>query len=127
MDAAPIDVVRTFVDAINRGDLFALRAVMTDDHIFTDALGQSFTGAEVMVAGWKHFLHAYPGYWIRVDHTLAERERVALFGEAGGRWLGGVSEKQWKVAAAWMAEVEGGKVKRWQVFCDTGWAKAPTE
>jgi limonene-1,2-epoxide hydrolase len=128
VNAAPVDVVRSFVDAINRADLFALRAGMTEDHTFTDALGQSFSGAEGMIAGWKHFLDAFPGYWIRIDHSLAEGERVALFGEVGGRWRVGdqVLEESWKVAAAWLAEVDEGKVQRWSIFCDTGWATPPT-
>jgi len=129
MNDAPVDVVRGFVDAINRADLFALRGAMTDDHTFTDARGQSFSGAETMIAGWERFFHAFPGYWIRVDQSFAEGERVALFGEAGGlRRVGDrVSDEGWKVAAAWLAEVDEGRVKRWSVFCDTAWATPPAE
>jgi hypothetical protein len=38
---------------------------------------------------------------------------------------GRVLPGSWSVAAAWLAEVEGGKVKKWSVYCDTSWAKPP--
>jgi limonene-1,2-epoxide hydrolase len=127
MAASSLDVVSSFVAAINHEDLAALRAAMTDDHTFTDALGKSFSGAEQMIAGWKYFFDAYPGYWIRVDASLADASRVALFGEAGGNWNvdGQLLPQSWSVAAAWLAEIEGSKVKSWTVYCDTGWAKPP--
>jgi hypothetical protein len=31
------------------------------------------------------------------------------------------------VAAAWLAELEDSKVKRWTVYCDTGWAAPPAQ
>jgi limonene-1,2-epoxide hydrolase len=127
MPDSPIDVAGAFVKAINQEDLAAMRAAMTEDHTFTDALGRSFSGAEKMIAGWKHFFNAYPGYWIRVGSAFVDGCRVALFGEAGGKWK--VDERvlpaSWSVAAAWLAEVEGGKVKKWSVFCDSGWATPP--
>jgi limonene-1,2-epoxide hydrolase len=127
MPDSPIDVAGAFVKAINQADLVAMRAAMTDDHTFTDALGRSFSGAEKMIAGWKHFFAAYPGYWIRVDTALADGARVALFGEAGGKWKveDRVLPDTWNVAAAWLAQIEAGKVKKWSVYCDTGWATPP--
>jgi limonene-1,2-epoxide hydrolase len=125
---SPLDVVSLFVAAINHEDLATMRDAMTDDHIFTDALGKSFSGAEQMIVGWRYFFDAYPGYWIRVDASLADASRVALFGEAGGNWKvdGRLLPQSWSVAAAWLAEVEGAKVKKWSVFCDTGWLNSPS-
>jgi ketosteroid isomerase-like protein len=122
-----LDVTRAFIEAINRGDVAALLALMSEDHTFTDSLGRSFSGAEQMVAGWRYFLDAYPGYWIRVDAAMADGARVALFGEAGGGWKsdGRVLAAKWSARAAWLAQIEGGRVKAWSVFCDTGWAKPP--
>lgn len=117
-----------FVAAINAADLSALRALMTEDHAFTDALGNGFSGADAMITGWRYFFRAYPGYWIRIHHTFVDGDRVALFGEAGGKWR--VEERilptTWKVAAAWLAEVQAGKIRSWTVFCDTAWAKQPS-
>lgn len=129
MPAAPAAVAHAFVAAINAADVTALRALMTEDHTFTDALGHSFSGADPMIAGWRHFLHAYPDYWIRIDYTLAEGRQVALFGEAGGKWR--LDERvlpgTWRVAAAWLAAIDDGCVKSWSVFCDTAWATPPKE
>lgn len=127
MPAAPFEVATAFVAAINAGDRPALRALMTEDHTFTDALGTRLSGADKMAAGWEYFLHAYPEYWIRVDHILAVGNHVALFGRAGGKWRRDdqVLPGSWSVAAAWLAEIEAGRVRRWSVFCDTGWVTAP--
>jgi limonene-1,2-epoxide hydrolase len=127
MPATPIDVASAFVKAINTEDLGAMRDAMTEDHTFTDANGRSFSGAEKMITGWRHFFDAYPGYWIRVGAAFVDGCRVALFGEAGGKWK--VDERvlpqSWSVTAAWLAEVHDGKVKKWSVYCDTGWTKPP--
>lgn len=124
MPDSPLDVVSAFVSAINKEDLAAMRAAMTDDHTFTDALGRSFSGAEPMIAGWKQFFDAYPGYSIHFDAAFAEEFRVALFGKASGMWKveDPVRSESWSVPAAWLAELEDGKVKKWSVFCDTHWA-----
>lgn len=129
MPASPLDVVTAFVNAINQEDLTAMRAAMTDDHTFTDALGRSFSGAEEMIAGWKHFFNAYPGYSIYFDAAFVDDSRVGLFGKASGMWKVGdpLRPETWSVPAAWLAEVEAGKVKRWSVYCDTGWATSPVK
>ena len=121
------DVVLAFIQAINAGDLDALRKLMSEDHTFTDALGNSVSGAEKMYSGWQHFLYAYPEYKITIVRSFAKDEEVALFGAAEGRWRVGerVLPQTWRVAAAWLAKVQAGKVERWSVFCDTGWAKPP--
>ncbi|MFP5226187.1 MAG: nuclear transport factor 2 family protein [Acidobacteriota bacterium] len=128
MAGSSLDVARAFVQRINERNVAALRALMTEDHTFTDALGRRMIGAVTMGMGWKHFFEIFPEYWIRVETEIADGARVALFGEAGGQWKveGQVLPgKRWKVRAAWLAEIEGGKVKTWKVYCDTGWAKPP--
>jgi len=75
------DVVLAFVGAINAGNANALRALMTEDHTFTDARGNSFSGAEKMLSGWQHFFHVYPDYRINIKHTFADgNQRGALRG-----------------------------------------------
>jgi len=123
----PLETALAFVAAINTADPAALRALMTDDHTFTDALSQSFSGAEAMHTGWQHFFHAYPNYRITLTQTFADGNKVALFGKAEGGWR--VDDKilpqKWSVPAAWLAEIHSSKVRRWTVFCDTGWATPP--
>jgi len=123
----PLETALAFVAAINNVDPAALRSLMTQDHTFTDALAHSFSGAETMHTGWQHFFHAYPGYRITLTQTFADGNRIALFGKAEGGWR--VDDKiipqKWFAPAAWLAEIRSGKVRRWTVFCDTGWATPP--
>jgi len=116
-----------FVAAINAPDLNALRTLMTDDHTFSDARGNRFSGAEKMIAGWQHFLHAYPNYRIDVQHTFQSASHVALFGQASGKWRVDhhILPQSWTVSAAWLAEIADDKVRTWTVFCDTSWATPP--
>ena len=123
----PLETALAFVAAINNVDPAALRSLMTQDHTFTDALAHSFSGAETMHTGWQHFFPAYPGYRITLTQTFADGNRIALFGKAEGGWR--VDDKiipqKWFAPAAWLAEIRSGKVRRWTVFCDTGWATPP--
>jgi ketosteroid isomerase-like protein len=123
----PEKIALAFVDAINAGDLAAIRALMTDGHTFTDAKDLSYSGANMMIGGWKHFLHAFPEYRITLQQTFADANRVALFGYAEGSWRvdGTVLPQRWRVAAAWLAEVVSDKIDHWTVFCDTAWATPP--
>jgi limonene-1,2-epoxide hydrolase len=125
MPDSPLDTALAFVQAINRADLAALRALMTEDHTFTDALGNRTSGAEKMIVGWQYFFDAIPAYWIRTDAAFADGLQVALFGEAGGKWRvdGRILTPTWSVRAAWLAQMESGKVKAWSVYCDTAWGK----
>ena len=127
MPNSPIDVAFAFIAAINAGDANALRSLMTEDHTFTDAMGNSFSGAEKMFSGWQHFFHAYPNYRINIKQSFADGNKVALFGDAEGGWRvnNEVLQQRWKVSAAWLAQVEAGKIRQWSVFCDTGWASPP--
>lgn len=127
MPDSAMDVALAFIAAINAVDANALRGLMTGDHTFTDALGNSISGAEKMFSGWQHFFHAYPNYRITIKQSFADGNKAALFGDAEGGWRVNhvVLPRRWKVAAAWLAEVETGKIRRWSVFCDTGWATPP--
>ncbi len=127
MPKTATEVVQAFVAAINAADPAHLRTLMTADHTFSDALGNSFTGAAKMQLGWQHFFHAYPGYQIIVNRTFAEGNVVALFGEASGGWRidDAVLPDRWTVSAAWLAEVDKDQVKHWTVFCDTTWVHPP--
>jgi predicted ester cyclase len=100
---------------------------MADDHTFTDARGNSFSGADKMRLGWQHFFHAYPSYRIDIERTFAKGDTVALFGKAAGGWRvnDSVLPQRWTVSAAWLAEVENEKIRHWTVFCDTSWVNPP--
>jgi ketosteroid isomerase-like protein len=122
-------IALAFVEAVNAEDSEALGALMADDYVFIDALGNSFAGKEKMLQGWRYFFSMYPSYRIEVERVFSRGTTVALYGSAAGGWSvnGKVLEKRWTVRAAWLAEIKDDTVSHWSVFCDTGWAIPPVE
>jgi len=117
----PAEVAAAFVARINRHDLAGLNELMTDDHVFIDALDNRVAGRAAMRSGWEQYFALVPDYWIRVDRTFQDDRVVALFGAAGGTYAGGSSggEKgRWEVPAAWLAETRDGQVAMWRVYAD---------
>ena len=55
-----------FVAKINAHDVDDLVALMTPEHLFVDALNNSFRGAEQMRQGWKFYFGMFPDYAIEV-------------------------------------------------------------
>jgi ketosteroid isomerase-like protein len=129
MARSAFEVIGSFVAAINARDISAMRSLMTEDHTFIDARGTRYYGADLNIDNWKNFFVAFPQYWISITSSFAYNDRVGLFGEAGGKWRvdGTVIPGSWKVTAGWLAEIENGKVSRWEIFCDTAWATPPTQ
>src|ERR1700723_3555916 len=73
-----------FMERINRRDAEGLAALMTEDHVFTDSLGQTVRGRDNMRAGWKGYFAFCPDYWVSHEDIFAVGGRVAVFGAAGG-------------------------------------------
>jgi ketosteroid isomerase-like protein len=117
----PAEVAAAFVARINAHDVVGLSKLMTDDHVFIDALDNRGVGCHAMRAGWKQYFALVSDYWIKVDTVLQEDGTVALFGRAGGTYAGSIPKGQsgrWEVPAAWLAEVRDGRVAMWRVYAD---------
>jgi ketosteroid isomerase-like protein len=115
------EVVLAFVDAINRRDVEELCRLMTDDHLFVDALGLQFRGRERMRSGWIGYFSMVPDYTIEIQETVADGPLVILIGMARGTYSpdGNLDPAdRWSTPAAWRAVVAGGHVAVWQVFAD---------
>lgn len=108
------EVFQSFVGAVNHQDVEGLRALMADDHVFVDGLGNRTAGAETMKAGWGGYFAMCPDYWIRADHVVEDGGLVLGVGEVGGT-IDGVA---WQTPAAWKAIIREGKVAEWRVFAD---------
>lgn len=108
------EVFALFVAAINGHDVNALSALMTDDHVFVDGLGNRAQGVASMEAGWRGYFAMCQDYWIRTDHIVAAGGVVLAVGEAGGT----IDGTPWRTPAAWKAEIRDGKVAEWRVFAD---------
>jgi ketosteroid isomerase-like protein len=115
------ETVLEFMECINRKDVETLAALMTEDHVFVDSLGQAVSGRNNMRAGWRGYFAFCPDYWVSHEAIFEERSRVAVFGAAGGTVAVDkkmLPENKWRTPAAWLAIVEHGMVKEWRVYAD---------
>jgi ketosteroid isomerase-like protein len=118
---SPVETVLEFMQRINQRDATNLAALMTDDHVFLDALGHAVRGRENMRAGWVSYYRMCPDYWVSHEAVIANGLQVAVFGEAGGTIARDgqlLPENQWRTPAAWLALVENNLVKEWRVYAD---------
>ena len=136
-----LEVAMDFIKRINAGDINILCELMTENHIFQDALGKRFVGRETMRQGWTNYLKMVADYQVHADEFFTTDERVAIFGTASGRYVGphgpgtkagngaphpatqGVESALgpngfWEVPAAWRAVVQSGKIAEWRVYAD---------
>lgn len=121
MAAEPVEVVLAFMEKINAGDVDGLCALMSEDHVFIDALGTQIKGREKMRAAWKGYYAMIPDYKVSHEEILQKGAVVAVFGTARGTFApeGKVEKKNsWEIPAAWMAVVREGRVAQWRVYAD---------
>ena len=111
-------IILAFIGHINAHDPDGLGALMSDDHTFIDAHGNQVSGKDKMIPGWRGYFAWFPDYHIEVTDVFEEGEKFALFGFASGSFQGKPTE-DWRLPAAWRAEVKDGRVTLWQVFADT--------
>ena len=109
-----IEIFMRWVAAINGHDITGLAAMMAEEHLFVDSLGNRVRGAKSMEAGWRGYFGMCPDYWIRADHVMTADDTVLAAGEAGGTIAG----EGWRTPAAWRAVIRDGRVVEWQVFAD---------
>jgi ketosteroid isomerase-like protein len=118
----PLEVAMEFIKRINAGNVDALCELMTDKHIFQDALGKRFMGRETMRQGWKAYFKIVVDYNVRAEEFFQTKQRLAIFGVASGTCCADgeakSKEKFWQVPAAWGAVVEDGLIAEWRVYAD---------
>jgi hypothetical protein len=114
----PIAVAISFVDAINRRDLAALGALMTDDHALVVFDEPPLSGRAANVEAWQGYMAAYPTYVIH-PHALAVRDaRVAIVGTTSGSHLGLPDEAEMQQSLIWLAGISGSQVAAWTLVAD---------
>jgi ketosteroid isomerase-like protein len=126
MESAEVQVVKSFVGAINRGDVSELARLMSDGHTFVDSEGRRESGKDRLLEGWGEYFRLFPDYRVEIQDVLQEGSLVAVFGSAAGTYNGRrglVPANRIEMPAAWKAVIENGRVKLWQVYADwtTGW------
>jgi len=70
-----LQVVHDYVDAFNRGDLVALRALFHDDAEIQGVLGKG--QLDVVVPIWEQLVHGL-GIQLRIDAAIASGDAVAV-------------------------------------------------
>jgi ketosteroid isomerase-like protein len=116
------DAALTFVDFINCHDVRNLCAMITDDFLFVDGLGQEIRGPREIERGWKAYFTWFPDYSIQVDDSFnIGGTSAGLFGYAHGTFaVDGqlLPENRWRIPAAWKARVRDGHISEWRVYAD---------
>jgi ketosteroid isomerase-like protein len=112
--ATSAETFQQFVAAINGHDVDALRALMTADHLFVDSMSNRVQGATSMERGWRAYFTMCSDYWVRIDTSICEGDKVLAVGEAGGT----IDNIAWRTPAAWLAVIRSDLVSEWRVFAD---------
>jgi ketosteroid isomerase-like protein len=113
-DMNPFETVLAFFDAINERDPDKLAALMTQDHVFIDSLGNSVLGREKMRVGWRAYFAMCLDYRASHEDIFHNGNIVAAFGSAGGT----IDKTKWQTPAAWRAVVRDGLVQEFRVYAD---------
>lgn len=109
-------VVRRYVEAFNRGDLAALRALFA-----ADAEVQGVRGAGRLDAAepvWRQLIEGY-GMQLRIEELVAEGNRVAARYTETGTFKAAAfghepTGKSYQLVALELFEIEGGRItRRW--------------
>ena len=106
-------VAERFNDCINRQDLAGLVALMTEDHAFTDAEGNTIVGRDACRAAWEGFFAAFPDYRNVFESVRTDGDATTIAGRSV------CSEPALAGPALWSATIRDGLVAGWRVLYDT--------
>jgi ketosteroid isomerase-like protein len=124
-DRAPLEhdkafrTIQSFIDSINRHSVEGLCALISEDHVFIDALGGVARGKETLRRGWTGYFRMFPDYQIIQEKTTQSGNVIGIFGTARGTYApDGIlkSENRWEIPAAWEGVVSAGLVSEWRIY-----------
>jgi ketosteroid isomerase-like protein len=114
-------IVIRFVKAINNHDVNEIINLISEDHIFIDAMDHKSVGKKGMKEGWKGYFELFPDYQIEISDIIENESVIGLFGYASATYknlTNKFNSNFWRIPASWKAIVENNKIKHWQVYCD---------
>jgi len=111
--------VVSFIDAVNRGDVAALAALMTEDHTLHVLDEAPLIGKSANIEAWRGYVSSFPQYVIYPHEIAAEGPRVAVVGHTTGSHLGLSDEEEQELTIIWSALVDDGRLRLWQIVEDT--------
>jgi ketosteroid isomerase-like protein len=83
----PVAAVIGFIDAINRGDVDRLVALMSPGHRLQVLQEPPLTGRDANRGAWKGYVTAFPDYVIYPDHIVHRGDDVLVLGGTTGSTL----------------------------------------
>jgi ketosteroid isomerase-like protein len=111
------EIIFRFIQAINDHDVNGIVSLMSDDHIFIDAMDHKTVGKKEMEIGWKGYFELFPDYKIEILEIIGDKSLFGLFGYASATYKK-TDANFWRIPAAWKGIVEKRRIKHWQVYCD---------
>jgi ketosteroid isomerase-like protein len=115
----PVAAVIGFVDAINRGDVDRLVALMSPDHRLQVLQEPPVAGREANREAWDGYATAFPDYVIYPDRIVHRGDDVLVLGSTTGSHLGLPDEQECQLKLIWRATVRDGLLVLWQIMADT--------
>jgi SnoaL-like domain len=112
----PVAAVIGFIDAINRGDVDRLVALMSPGHRLQEP---PLDGREANRGAWDGYLTAFPRYVIYPDRIVHRGDEVLVLGGTTGSHLGLSDQEERQLKVIWRATVRDGLLTLWQVIEDT--------
>ena len=115
----PQETVEAFIDCINRRDLEALLAMITDNHVLKVMDEPEVVGKEALRPAWRAYFDGFPNYVIHPHRFAQNPGGVAMLGHTTGSHLGLPDDEESKQTLIWNAGLRNGKVSAWLILPDT--------
>ncbi len=120
--SAEKETVLRFIEAINTADIDKIVGLMSEDHVFIDSGGGKYQGKKNMKQGWIGYFNMFPDYKIEIIDITESDSIIGIFGYASGTYKelkDEINSNYFRIPASWKATVKDGKIKHWQVYCET--------
>jgi hypothetical protein len=115
----PVAAVVGFIDAINRGDVDRLVALMAPGHRLQVLTEPALAGRAANRDAWIGYVTAFPDYVIYPDRLVERGADVLVLGSTTGSHLGLPDHEERQLRMIWRATVHDGLLTLWQVIEDT--------
>jgi ketosteroid isomerase-like protein len=115
----PVAAVIGFIDAINRGDVGRLTALISPDHRLQVLQEPPVTGQDANRDAWHGYVTAFPDYVIYPDRLVHRGDDVVVLGSTTGSHLGLPDDEERQLTVIWRATVQDGLLTLWQIIEDT--------
>ncbi len=115
----PVAAVIGFIDAINRGDVGRLTALISPDHRLQVLQEPPVTGQDANRDAWHGYVTAFPDYVIYPDRLVHRGDDVVVLGSTTGSHLGLPDDEERQLMVIWRATVQDGLLTLWQIIEDT--------